>query len=410
MNCRILVVVLALAAVVPTTPARAQDTAIKSDPEANKGNAEAQAPERDSDEADVGLVEKAKQWAEDKRLGERLEPKEGFYARFGGMTTGSGFAAGPGYRRYFNGDDIFTDVSAAISTKAYKAFDAKARWLRLWDDRVEFWTDFRYRDYPEEDFFGLGLNSSRAARTSYSIESTDIVGRGLVNLARWLRVGVDVGYFRPDVGHGADDSAPSIEDLFSDVSAPGLTDQPSFLHNTLFAEVDYRDHRGNPTTGGFYRASFGTWEDQTLQAYDHHRFDAEAAQFLPVAPKQVLAVRVGLSYVNNETGHRVPFYFLPYVGGSDTVRGYREFRFRDENILFVNAEYRLRVSRFLHVAPFIDAGEVRSNWEDIGPRNLKTAYGIGFRAGTEDRVFVRLDIGTGGNEGTRVYFKFGPSF
>ncbi len=86
-------------------------------------------------------------------------------------------------------------------------------------------------------------------------------------------------------------------------------------------------------------------------------------------------MRIGLSYVNNETGDRVPFYFLPYVGGSDTVRGFREFRFRDENILFLNAEYRIRVHRFLHVAPFFDAGEVRADWEDIGPGDLRTSYG-----------------------------------
>jgi hemolysin activation/secretion protein len=106
----------------------------------------------------------------------------------------------------------------------------------------------------------------------------------------------------------------------------------------------------------------------------------------------------------------VPFYFLPYIGGSDTVRGFREFRFRDENILFLNAEYRIRVHRFVHVAPFFDAGEVRADWEDIGPGDLKTSYGIGIRGGTDDRIFVRIDIGTGGDEGTRLFFKFGPSF
>jgi outer membrane protein assembly factor BamA len=129
-----------------------------------------------------------------------------------------------------------------------------------------------------------------------------------------------------------------------------------------------------------------------------------------VAPKQVFAVRVGLSYVNNETNHRVPFYVLPYIGGSDTLRGFREFRFRDENILFVNAEYRLRLHQFFHVAPFFDAGEVRADWEDIGLGELKTSYGIGVRAGTEERTFVRIDVGTGGGEGVRVFFKFGPSF
>jgi outer membrane protein assembly factor BamA len=398
-------VALGIAAMVGTTAAWAQDTAeVKTDA--------AQAQERDSDTADVSFVDKAKRWAEQKRIADRIAPREGVYARFGGMTTGSGLALGAGYRKYLFEERVFADISAALSTKMYKAVDAKARWAQFWGDRIELWSDFRYRDYPQEDFFGIGNTSVDANRTSYGIESTDIIGRALVKPVPWLSVGADIGYFNPTIGPGSDDSVPSIEQLFGDVQAPGLNalEQPDFLHNTLFAEVDYRDERGFPTRGGFYRVAFGTWEDVTLEQFDHHRFDAEASQFFGVTPKQVVALRVGLSYVNNETGHRVPFYFLPYVGGSDTVRGYREFRFRDENVLFLNAEYRIKVHQFVQVAPFFDAGEVREDWEDIGPGELKTSYGIGLRAGTDERTFVRIDFGTGGNEGTRVFFKFGPSF
>jgi hypothetical protein len=404
MRCRFLVIAVGVLAIL-SAPAAAQDVA-----ESNADDA-AQAPrERDADTAEVGFVAKARRWVEDKRIVERLAPREGVYARFGGMTTGSGLALGAGYRRYFLDERFYGDVSAALSTKMYKAVDARARWAQFWNDRVELWSEFRYRDYPEEDYFGPGNDSSRVNRTSYAIESSDIVGRVLVKPLPWFRIGTDLGYFNPNIGPGRDGALASIAERFGDIEAPGLVAQPDFVHNTLFAEIDYRDQRGHPTRGGFYRASFGTWEDVTLQSYDHHRFDAEASQFFPVAPRHVFAVRVGLAYVNNETGHRVPFYFLPYIGGSDTVRGFHEFRFRDENILFMNAEYRIRVHRFVHVAPFFDAGEVRADWEDIGPGDLKTSYGIGIRGGTDDRIFVRLDIGTGGDEGTRVFFKFGPSF
>lgn len=407
MTCRTMAVALGIAAMTIATDARAQNPAdLKVESE------QTPARERDTDSAEVGFIDKAKRWAEDKRIADRLAPREGVYARFGGMTTGSGLALGAGYRKYLFDERVFGDVSAALSTKLYKAVDAKARWAQFWDDRIEIWSDFHYRDYPQEDYFGPGEGSTQSARTSYDLESTDIVGRAVANVLPWLSVGADLGFFNPTLDSGRDDNFPSIEQLFTDVQAPGLGEpqQPNFLHNTVFAEIDYRDHRRNATRGGFYRVAFGTWEDVTLESYDHHRFDAEASQFFPLAPKHVVAARVGLSYVNNENGQRVPFYFLPYIGGSDTVRGYHEFRYRDENILFFNFEYRWRVIPYLHIAPFFDAGEVRADWEDIGPRELKTSYGIGLRAGTEDRVFVRLDIGTGGGEGTRFFFKFGPSF
>jgi hypothetical protein len=299
MRCQFLAA--ALLAALCSTPALAQDAA------ESKADGGTQTT-RETEPAEAGFVAKARRWAEEKKIAEKIAPREGVYARFGGMTTGSGFAVGPGYRRYFRRDDMYVDLSGALSTKAYKAFDARGRWARFWGDRVELWSEFRYRDYPEEDFFGLGENSTRANRTSYSIESTDIVGRGMVSLTSWLRVGADIGYFNPDVGHGADNALPSIEDRFTDAIAPGLADQPEFMHQSLFAEIDTRDRRGTPTRGGFYRAAFSTWEDVSLEQYDHHRFDAEGSHFFAVnGPKHVVGLRVGLSYVNNETGHRVPF-------------------------------------------------------------------------------------------------------
>lgn len=350
-------------------------------------------------------------YIEEKRIIERLTEGDGLYPRIGGLTTGSGFAAGVGYRKHFADDEIFLDVSGAFSTKKYKAFDAKLMYPRLWNDRLELWTNLQYHDFPQEDFFGLGVNSSRTNLTNYAIESTDINGRALLRILPWLRVGTDLGLFNPDIGLGTDPRFPSTHEIFTDADAPGLNAQPEFLYNTLFIELDYRDFPGNARSGGLWRASYGTWDDRELDQFDFRRFDAEVAHFFPIFDKKrVFAVHMGLSYVNNETGHRVPFYFLPYIGGSDTVRGFREFRFRDENTLYLNAEYRWEAFSGLDMALFLDAGEVRADWQDIDLLDLKTSYGIGFRFNTYKNVFLRLDIGAGSGEGTRMFLKFGKAF
>ena len=76
--------------------------------------------------------------------------------------------------------------------------DARARWARFWDDRIELWSEFRYRDYPQEDYFGLGENSDLENHTSYGIESTDIIGRALLKPLPWLTIGTDLGFFNPE--------------------------------------------------------------------------------------------------------------------------------------------------------------------------------------------------------------------
>jgi outer membrane protein assembly factor BamA len=356
-------------------------------------------------------IEKALLYIEDNRILERLSIADGWYPRIGGLTTGGGFAGGAGYRKHLFTDQLFLNTSAAISTKLYKEFLAEASYPRLWNDRIEIGTRFAWRDFPQEDFFGIGADSQLSTRTNYAYESTDVNGRVALKPLRWLRVGSEIGLLSPTIGPGTDARMPSTELVFGDADAPGLLEQPTFLYKNVFVEVDYRDQPGNARSGGLWRATYGAWNDRNLNQFDFGRFDGEAAHFIPIFDKKrVFALRAVVSYVNNDPGNRVPFYFLPYIGGSESVRSYREFRYRDENAFFFNIEYRWEAFSGLDMAIFYDKGEVAEDWQDIDFRALKTAYGIGFRFNTFKSVFLRLDIGTGGGEGTRLFFKFGPAF
>jgi hypothetical protein len=356
-------------------------------------------------------VERALLYIEKHRILDRFSVADGWYPRLGGLTTGGGFAGGAGYRKHLLSDQLFLNGSAAISTKSYKEVMAHASLPALWNDRIEVGSTFRWHDFPQEDFFGIGNDSAESARTNYSLESTDINAQVAFKPRRWLRIGTGIGLFSPTIGRGKDPRFPSIEQLFTDATAPGLTDQPTYSYKNLFIEFDFRDQPGNPRSGGIWRANYAAWNDRDLQQFDFGRFDGEAAHFFPIFDKKrVFALRLAVSYVNNDPGNRVPFYFLPYIGGSNSVRGFKEFRFRDENAVFMNAEYRWEAFAGLDMALFFDMGEVRRNWEDIDLKDSKTSYGLGFRFNTYKSVFLRLDLGAGGREGTQIFFKFGPAF
>jgi hypothetical protein len=394
---------VALAAIVGARPAVAQDLATMVP--------NAQPPAQGQGFLDR-LEDRVEKFAEKTQIVERLNGEvDGWYPRLGGMTRGSGFAIGPGYRTHFAGDRMFADLSAGISVKGYKAADANIRWLQALGDRVEFWTDVRYEDFPQEDFYGLGMDSPETARTSYDFDSAEFALRGVVKPIRWTEVGARLGYTRPDIGPGTDERFPSIEQLFTDVDVPGLIEQPNFFDTTLFGEIDYRDVPGNPRSGGVYHVSFGIWDDVTLDRFDFKRFDMILMQHVPIGAERrhVLTGRLGTSYVNNETGERVPFYFLAYVGGVDTIRSFPEFRFREENALWMTAEYRWIPITWMSVAAFVDAGEVTPDWQDIDFRGMRKGYGFGFRVHSKKQTFARLDFGTGGGEGWQVFLKVGPS-
>jgi len=358
-----------------------------------------------------GFVDKAKNWAQDHQLMERLNGDiDGWYPRLGGMTRGGGFAFGPGYRLHWN--DVLVDLSFGISTKTYKAVDVKVRWLQALDRRFELWTNYRFEDFPQEDYFGPGLTSLKSNRTSYDFDSQQIRALGLFKPVPWLHLGTEFGYMAPDIGEGTDHLYPSIEQIFSDAQSPGLIEQPGYLHTTFFADIDYRDQPGRPRSGGFYHVAMGFWNDRTLERYDFKRFDAGFSQFVPLDTdkKHVVLGRVGVAYVNNETGSRVPFYFLPYVGGVDTIRSFHEFRFRDENALWLTGEYNLTLMKWVSLAAFIDAGKVAPDWQDINLTGLKHGYGFGVRVHSNRQTFARIDVGTGGGEGSRLFLKLGSAF
>jgi hypothetical protein len=363
----------------------------------------------DAAQDEVGFVRKARQWVERTQIVERLNGDiDGWYPQLGGMTRGSGFSIGPGYR--FHLDDIFVDLSAGLSIKSYKAVDARVRWLQASDGRLELWTNYRFEDFPQEDFYGIGPDSLPTTQTSYDFDSSEIAAEALFKATRWLRVKTTLAFVSPEIGPGTDARFPSIGALFADASAPGLENQPDFLYTTIFADVDYRDERGNPRRGGYYHAAFGIWDDRTLDRYDFRRLDVDLWQFHPLngARTHVVSGHIGASFVNNETGHRVPFYFLPYVGGVDTVRSFAEFRFKDENALWASFEYRWIPIDYASVAVFFDAGKVGANYQDINASGLKTGYGVGVRLHTRMQTFARIDVATGGGEGWKVFLKLGP--
>src|SRR5687768_9335301 len=99
----------------PQEPAQTNASGTPKPPaESTNGNDEADAARTQ----DSGFVDKVKQWAEDTRIVDRLSGDvDGWYPRLGGMTRGSGFAIGPGYR--FHIGDVFVDLSGAYSLKAY---------------------------------------------------------------------------------------------------------------------------------------------------------------------------------------------------------------------------------------------------------------------------------------------------
>ena len=54
----------------------------------------------------------------------------------------------------------------------------------------------------------------------------------------------------------------------------------------------------------------------------------------------------------------MPFYLMPTLGGNDTLRGFRAYRFRGPHAMLLQGEYRFELWSGLDAALFYDAGKV----------------------------------------------------
>jgi hypothetical protein len=270
-----------------------------------------------------GRIEHGLLLADEHRIVERLAGGlYGFYPRMGGFPTGSGFALGVGYRTStFNG--LWgLDAGTATSFKGYKVVEVATGMPRLFDGRLDIRATWAWRDYPQEDFFGLGGDSSLDNRTSYRLRGHDLGGHVTFKPWTWLSGGSRVGVLHADVSPGTDARLPTIDERFTDATAPGLARAPRLGYHQIFVDADYRDEPGNTRGGGRYRVSWGWYDDRRSGAFDFGRVDAELLQVFPIFDKKRnFAVRVQLSHIEAESAGRVPFFMMPSVGGSESLRG-----------------------------------------------------------------------------------------
>ena len=141
---------------------------------------------------------------------------------------------------------------------------------------------------------------------------------------------------------------------------------------------------------GFTRFSLDLQEYLSVDEGTHHGF----------------AFRQFVSLTHTAGYQTVPFYRLQSIGGSESLRGYTSGRFRDYNVLLMNAEVRCQVWHWLDMAVFGDAGHVFRRFEDLGPSTVRGNVGVGFRLRTDQGTAARVDFARG-TEGTRILLQLG---
>lgn len=293
------------------------------------------------------------------------------------------------------------------------------------DERPVFDVYFERNSLERLLYFGPALSSSQAGRSAFS-ESQSIVGTTAIipltgaqflDRTRASFVGAVNGRF-VSVAGTTFDSTPSIADLYTEQTAPGLTHQPGFAQ---FEE----GIRFKPSIldGGLrlnYLVDFQQFVADSAAHSSFHRWSLDLGHEIPLYNHQgspgprsrefntpnecgetvgstkcppiswsrnrsgTIAFRFLSSVSSAFEGDSVPFYFQPTLGGSDIngqrlLAAYDDYRFRGRKMFAVQESIEHSIAGPVGAFFLADQGKVGdSEWGELAH---SYAAGLTIRAG-----------------------------
>lgn len=342
------------------------------------------------------------------------------YPVISGVGPGGGWGAGVGYNAPGRGPWDF-NAKAVYTLKNYWVAEAVAGYK---DRRSQFEVFGRGREMGRLDYYGLGPASNLFDRTSYKFRDPVVGALGKFRLTPWLALGGRVEEMWPYASSG--DRAPSVASRFFPTFAPGLFSPHRYGRYQGSADIRLPAAAGDAFYQGTKsRVTYAIYDHQNDEQFNFRRLDLEAQQTLAgLAAHHRLTLSGWASTSMTDAGQVVPFSLMPTLGGKSairsvhedrlgsdgtdaTLRGYRNLRFRDRNLLLLQAEYRVPLWGPIDATVFADAGKVAPTRSDLDLNDLRKDVGFSLSIMKGWSTWARVDVGFGSGEGPRVFFTLG---
>lgn len=314
---------------------------------------------------------------------------------FDTVYSGGGITGDVLYGRSY-GDRSNWYARAAYSIKHYKLVEVGTTVPDLGRSRrLALSANLGWRDATEVGFWGLGMATTETDRANYRFRETYGEVRADYRPSPWLPVSAGITFEGYELLSGKG-NAPSIEDVYTPATAPGLGDSPDFVHSDIRAAIDTRPPGEYTRKGGEYSLGLHHYMDVDGGTYSFSRLEAGAVQHIPIVRETwVVSMRARLrSTIDGDS--QVPYFMLPTLGGGSSLRAHSSWRFRDRHAADANLEFRWIPNRAgLDMAVFLDAGQVAAEFNALRPNRFTTAVGIGVRLHARQFMVMRLDVAHG---------------
>jgi Omp85 superfamily domain len=321
---------------------------------------------------------------------------------------GGGFTLGAGYAHHVSPYNMI-DVRGSYTILGYKLLEAEFTAPRLFHRRGALSVVGGWREATQAAFYGKGMSTSLDDRTDFAFRQP----YGSATLTFWptrrlwmMRGGVELSRWSQRPGEG---SFPSVDTVYTTANLPGLGTKTTYVHSQGTFGFDWRTSPGYSRRGGFYGVTLHDYTDPD-EKFGFRRLDYEVIQHFPILREAwVISLRGEVQTTYTKSDQQIPFFLLPYVGSGSTMRGFTSHRFRDQNRIVGQVEWRIMANRFMDTAVFYDAGKVTTRRADLDFSGLKSDYGVGVRFHGPFATPLRVEVARS-PEGTRLVFAVQPIF
>jgi hypothetical protein len=277
-----------------------------------------------------------------------------------------------------------------------RQFLAELDWfLYANEEKYIFYGDMDYSKFPEL-FYGIGNNSSADSAERYSFNRYKLSSKNLKRIGNKFFGGVQ---YNLQYLYNIEKEHAKMMTLDHIPGSNGF-----FVHGLGSVFVfDSRNNILNSSKGAYIELAYSISSKFLGSGYDYHNLILDVRKYVTLHQRVIFAVN---GYSNFNFGE-LPYRVMPVLGGARFMRGYYSGRFRDNNMMVLNAEFRFDLFWRIGIAVFSGVGRVSHTLKEFGEGNWKydVGGGIRFKINRKENVNVRLDYGyTGDSHGLYVVF------
>lgn len=348
--------------------------------------------------------EQVTDWIQQRLLTER---PRGVIPYLDSVYGGGGFTLGAGYRQAFADRSLWV-VSGQYSVKQYKQIEFDVVSSVHPKQRVTVGATVGWRDATRVGYYGLGMDTQQSDRADFRFQQAYAHVTGMWRPSSWFRASATGGFEDYSMKDPTGDRQ-AVPDAYTDETAPGLGDSPSFLRTDMRMGFDTRTTPGYSRVGSYLGTGLTSYIDSDGR-YSFNLVDVEGIQHIPILRETwVISLRTRLQTTVDDDDV-VPYFLMPALGSSSTLRAYSSRRFRDRHSLLASAEWRWIPNRLgMDMALFVDAGKVASRRADLSFSRLAHNAGIGLRLHGPSLTVIRVELARG-SEGWNTVFSSSAAF